>query len=192
MPITYRTSITYRISRAGRPKRCPGRLERYPGRPKRYWGGAASAWLIVVAALFLASAAWAGPASGAKTFAPGADAIVGTWLTQKGDARVMIYKKGGEFLGKLVWLRQPNGDNGLPAIDDKNPDPRLRGGPILGLVIIHARYNGPNSWKGRVYDPDSGDTYSCSLSLASPSALKLRGYLVIPLLGRTETWKRVF
>ena len=153
--------------------------------------GLASLFLLF-AVLFPVSRAWAGPQSKAKTFAPGADSIAGTWLTRKGDARVKIYREGGEFLGKLVWLRQPNGDNGLPAVDDKNPDPRLRGQPILGLVIIHAVYKGLNLWKGTVYDADNGDTYRCTLSLAGPDSLRLRGYLGIPLFGRTETWKRVF
>lgn len=141
---------------------------------------------------FLAIAAWAGlPGEKTRTVAPEADAIAGTWLTQKGDAQVMIYREGGQFLGKLVWLKEPNGDNGLPAVDDKNPDRRLRGRPILGLVIIHAVYKGPNRWEGHVYDADNGKTYGCILSLAGPDALKVKGYIFVPLLGGSETWKRV-
>ncbi|MDA8088265.1 MAG: DUF2147 domain-containing protein [Nitrospiraceae bacterium] len=139
--------------------------------------------MFSIAVLSLAPAAYA--------FTSGADAIAGTWLTRNGDAQVAIYRQGGQFLGKLAWLRQPNDDNGRPSLDGNNPDPRLRGRPILGMVIIHAAYMGGNSWKGRVYDPDNGSTYSCSITMASPDALKLRGYLGFSIFGRTETWKRV-
>lgn len=124
----------------------------------------------------------------------GARQIVGCWLTQKGDARVQFYEDGrneGRFLGRLAWLKEPNGDNGRPALDENNPDPALRNHPILGLVIVHVAYSGRGSWKGTVYDPDNGKTFSCHISMSGPGTLKLRGYLGISLFGRTETWKRV-
>ena len=43
---------------------------------------------------------------------------------------------------------------------------------------------------GHVYDPRTGRTYSGSMT-AQGNTLKLRGYLGIQLLGRTETWTRV-
>ncbi len=120
--------------------------------------------------------------------------IIGFWLTQKGDAKVEFYRdadRTGGFLGRLAWLRQPNDDRGRPALDENNPAPALRRQPILGLVIIHAAYTGQGSWRGTVYDPDNGKTYSCYISLADPDTMKLRGYLGFSLFGRTETWKRV-
>lgn len=117
--------------------------------------------------------------------------IIGFWLTQKGDARVEFYKKGDRFFGRLAWLKEPNDEKGRPALDEKNPDPRLRKRPILGLVIIEAVYRGGNLWRGRVYDADNGKTYNCIITLADPDTIKLRGYLGFSLFGRTETWKRV-
>ncbi len=125
----------------------------------------------------------------------GSRQIVGCWLTQKGDAVVQFYDEGGRnegrFLGRLAWLKEPNGDNGRPALDENNPAPALRSHPILGLVIVHVAYSGRGSWKGTVYDPDNGKTFSCHISMSGPDTLKLRGYLGISLFGRTETWKRV-
>ncbi len=128
--------------------------------------------------------------------ASGPAQIVGFWLTQKGDACVQFYSAGRSkgrpgFLGRLSWLRQPNDENGKPSLDGNNPDPALRSRPILGLVIIHAVYGGGGQWKGTVYDPDNGRTYGCSIRLAGPDTMKLRGYLGFSLFGRTETWKRV-
>jgi uncharacterized protein (DUF2147 family) len=44
---------------------------------------------------------------------------------------------------------------------------------------------------GAIYDPVSGNTYACQLRLDGPHRLELRGYVGIPLLGRTTTWLRV-
>ena len=148
-------------------------------------------WLVLAALSPLAFAAGAGAPQKARAFAPGADSITGTWLTEKGDAQVMFYKKDCRYLGKLAWLKEPNDENGRPNLDEKNPDPRLRGRTVLGLVIIHAVYIGDNLWEGSVYDPDNGKTYGCTIRLAAPDAMRLRGYWGISLLGRTETWKRV-
>ena len=43
-------------------------------------------------------------------FAPADDseAVVGTWLNGTKKGHVQIYKQGGTYFGKLVWLGQPN------------------------------------------------------------------------------------
>ena len=40
-------------------------------------------------------------------------------------------------------------------------------------------------------DPGSGSTYTCNIALDGDDRLRLRGYVGIPLLGRTTTWTRV-
>jgi uncharacterized protein (DUF2147 family) len=44
---------------------------------------------------------------------------------------------------------------------------------------------------GSIYDPASGYTYRCQLSLDGNDRLRLRGYVGVPLIGRTTTWTRV-
>ena len=44
---------------------------------------------------------------------------------------------------------------------------------------------------GTVYDPKSGNTYSCLMDLDGPEKIKMRGFLGISLLGRTQVWTRV-
>jgi uncharacterized protein (DUF2147 family) len=122
-----------------------------------------------------------------------ADDIVGTWLTtSKNPARVEIYKQGDKYFGKIIWLKDPMQD-GKDKTDIKNPDASLRSEKIMGLVILkNARFNGDDAWKdGSIYDPESGKTYSCNISLDGKNKLKLRGYVGISLLGRTEVWSRV-
>ena len=49
----------------------------------------------------------------------------------------------------------------------------------------------PGRWRdGTIYDPASGRTYSAEARLDGPDRLLLRGYIGIPLIGRTATWTR--
>ncbi|MDH3984403.1 MAG: DUF2147 domain-containing protein, partial [Gammaproteobacteria bacterium] len=57
--------------------------------------------------------------------------------------------------------------------------------------IQNFRYDGNGEWSGgSIYDPNSGKTYRCKLRLVDPDTLKVRGFIGIALIGRTETWKR--
>ncbi len=120
------------------------------------------------------------------------DRILGTWLTADGKAHIEILRKGETFTGRIVWLKEPE-KNGRPAVDDKNPDEALRTRLILGLELMYGFvYDGDDEWVGgRVYDPEGGDEYRGKLYLEDHETMELRGYVMIPLFGRSETWKRV-
>jgi len=121
-----------------------------------------------------------------------ADDIVGTWLTP-GDnsAKIEIYRSGQKYYGKIVWMKYPN-YNGKPKIDSNNPDKAKRNKPRLGLEIMKGfKFNGKDEWEdGDIYDPETGKTYSSFIYMKDRNILKLRGYIGISLLGRTETWTR--
>lgn len=129
------------------------------------------------------------------------EAVEGLWYApanpQDGDGIVEIRRQGEGLVGRLVWLEKPtypagSSGAGLPKADRKNPDPALRGRPVLGLVILRGfRWDGARWVGGAVYDPVSGKTYKAQLTMEGPDRLRLRGYLGIPLLGRTEVWTRV-
>jgi len=144
--------------------------------------------------LFVLAALTAGAAIAAN-----ADDIVGVWFNGEKDAQIEIFKCGGKYCGKIVWLKDPNypegskdGIPGTPKIDHHNPDPAHRKDPIIELQIVHEFvFAGEDRWKdGRVYDPKNGKTYSGKMTLVSPRQLDLRGYIGISLIGRTATWTR--
>jgi uncharacterized protein (DUF2147 family) len=121
----------------------------------------------------------------------GADAIVGEWVTAEGKARVLISKTDSAYQGKIVWLKEPV-KNGKEVVDDKNPDPNLRSRRVLGMDILWGfSFDGEDQWTGgKIYDPENGSTYSAKMTLKDPTTLKLRGYVLIPLFGRSELWTR--
>jgi uncharacterized protein (DUF2147 family) len=127
------------------------------------------------------------------------DDILGVWNNEEKDGRIEIFKCGGKYCGKIVWAKEPNyptgsteGAPGTPRLDHKNPDHAKRSRPILGLQIVNDfSFAGENEWKGgTVYDPKSGNTYRGKLTLIPPNRLELRGFIGIPLFGRTTTWTR--
>ncbi|HNW27618.1 MAG TPA: DUF2147 domain-containing protein [Spirochaetota bacterium] len=115
-----------------------------------------------------------------------ADSVIGTWLVPKGDAKVTIYKCGEKFCGKVSWLKTPE------DLDTKNPDPAKRKNKILGMDMLWGFHFEKGEWVGgQIYDPDSGDTYKCKMYLKSDDKLNVRGYVGVPLFGRSEIWTRV-
>jgi uncharacterized protein (DUF2147 family) len=128
-----------------------------------------------------------------KSFAQQADAIIGRWINPSGEGQIQIYKKGNQYFGKLAWLKVPNDETtGKPKTDIKNPNAALRSRPTLGLEILKDfTFDGDDTYEnGTIYDPKSGKTYSCKMTLTD-GRLKIRGYIGISLLGRTEVWNRV-
>ncbi len=119
------------------------------------------------------------------------DPVVGKWENPSGEGRVEIYKKGDKFFGKLYWLKSPNNESGQPKKDIKNPDEALQDRHIQGLEILTGFKKDGNSYvDGKIYDPKTGKTYSCKMTLKGDK-LDIRGYVGVSLLGRTETWKRI-
>jgi len=125
-----------------------------------------------------------------------ADKVVGFWLTEEKDAQVQIVKAAdGKYDGAIVWLDEPNEDNGTQKIDDENPDPALQKRPILGLQLLNDFiYNSKDKeWQdGKIYDPDSGNTYDCYMWFDEDgNILKIKGFILgMRFIGRTSEWYR--
>lgn len=122
-----------------------------------------------------------------------ADDILGFWFNEEKDAKVEIYQENGKYYGKVVWLEEPNEpDTGLPKLDDENDDPELQKRPIMGLLLMtEFVFDGDDEWEdGQIYDPKSGNTYSCYMKFDSKDVLKVRGFIGISWIGRTTYWTR--
>jgi uncharacterized protein (DUF2147 family) len=141
--------------------------------------------VLAVAACFLA----------AETAPLQAQTVTGVWQqidpdTGKVGALVTFAEKGGVFSGYLSKLFPDPGDDQNP-ICRKCPDDQ-RNKPLLGLVFIQGmRRSGLSYEGGTILDPDTGTLYSANMHLSPDgNTLKVRGYVGIPLLGQSQTWKR--
>ena len=138
------------------------------------------------------------------------DDILGFWFANEGKSKIEIYKCESKYCGRIVWLKEPTypandekGMAGLVKIDRENESVDLRSRPIVGLEVVtdlvfdktseyHDEGEAPEArWtRGRIYDPRSGKMYKCNMALKNPMQLEVKGYVGIPLFGRTVTWIR--
>ena len=118
---------------------------------------------------------------------------VGIWLIGDKDGKVEIYQNGNEIEGKVVWIKEPLDSSGKPKTDTKNPDESLRSRPVLNLVFLKGfkKEDSEAKWSGgSIYDSKSGKTYKGWIQMVDEKTMKLRGYIGISLLGRTDVWTR--
>jgi uncharacterized protein (DUF2147 family) len=120
---------------------------------------------------------------------------VGLWkniddATGKPKALIRITESDGALTGKIEKLfRAPD--------EDQNPkcekcEGALKDQPVIGMTILSGlkkdgdEYNG-----GQILDPANGKLYKSKLSVTEDGKkLNVRGYIGMPMLGRTQTWVR--
>jgi uncharacterized protein (DUF2147 family) len=125
-----------------------------------------------------------------KILAADSPSVTGLWKNE--DASFEVYEENGKLNAKIVSLREPLAPDGRQKTDIHNPDTGKHGRPIIGMVFMTGfTPTGSGKWgNGTIYDPKSGNTYSCNMELEGMDTLKVRGYIGVSLIGRTETWKR--
>ena len=110
--------------------------------------------------------------------------------TGKPTALIRITDEHGEFKGKIEKLF-------LSPAEDTNPrctqctDTR-KNQPIIGMTIVDGmRAEGDGFGGGRILDPDNGSVYKSRMMLTDGGKkLEVRGYIGVPMLGRTQVWLR--
>lgn len=115
------------------------------------------------------------------------DTVEGFWLTENKRAVVKIEPCEQSVCGSVYWIIE----GGL-TLDQFNPDIRLRKRAICGMTILSDfEKEGENDWEdGRIYKADDGDTYNADIELLEDGTLKVRGYLGLSFLGKTQIWTR--
>lgn len=115
--------------------------------------------------------------------------ILGKWKTHDNRAIIEIFVQSGAYLGKLVWLQNDIDKTGKPRTDIENPNQAKQNIPLIGLTIMNNFvFDDKEFTNGTVYDPDSGNTYSCKLWLTDNNTLKVRDYCGV--FYKTFTWTR--
>lgn len=122
--------------------------------------------------------------------------VFGLWSSGDSLLAVAPTADGGLSM-TIVALDDPvyrqdegRGEPGAQRRDDNNPEVALRQRPLLGLELLSGyRFTG-RRWEGHIYDPASGNTYSSRMERQG-SQLRMRGYIGVPVLGRTRTFEAV-
>jgi len=110
--------------------------------------------------------------------------------TNKPDSIVRIVETNGEFSGRIEKIFVEPG--GVPAPKCDQCEGKFKNQPILGMTFLWGFKREGNKYTGgQILDPDEGQVYHCRMELsADGTRLEVRGYVGIPLFGRTQTWFR--
>jgi uncharacterized protein (DUF2147 family) len=151
-------------------------------------------FLLVAApiAFSLSASAQAVPRSNPALASP-LDSPVGRWKTVddstgKVKSIVAIREENGKLYGTIEELFDPP----VPHPTCYLCTGDLKDRPLVGLRILWDFAPDDGQWSGgQVLDPETGRIYRASIALEdSGKKLRLHGYFLVTLLGRTEHWLR--
>ncbi|MBA5689117.1 DUF2147 domain-containing protein [Rugamonas apoptosis] len=139
---------------------------------------------LALIATLLSPAAWADEASPAGLWKNIDDA------TGKPRALVRITESNGVLQGKIEKVFTAPTENPNPKCE--KCDGANKDAPVVGLLILSGlKKDGDAYTGGRILDPDNGQVYRSQVHLsAGGKKLDVRGYIGVPMLGRTQTWVR--
>jgi uncharacterized protein (DUF2147 family) len=120
---------------------------------------------------------------------------VGRWTTiddetKKPKSVIAIWEENGKLFGKIEKLFLEPNEKQDPVCD--KCEGALKNQPILGMVIMRDLKKDDDEWSGgTILDPKNGKTYKCKIAVEDGGKkLKVRGYIGMSLLGRTQHWVR--
>lgn len=118
--------------------------------------------------------------------------ILGKWKTiddvsgkEKGIVEIFEYK--GKIFGKIIEIFEADKKH-LKCEKCEGED---KNKPILGMNIIKGLSKNEGIYDGgKIVDPKNGKSYHCKIVLDEKDKLIVRGYIGIPLFGRSQIWIR--
>jgi uncharacterized protein (DUF2147 family) len=122
---------------------------------------------------------------------------VGVWKTiddktQTERSQLRITESAGVLSGRVEKLLAPDAKH--DGICDKCSDDR-KDKPMVGLEVLRGvkKASEDNTWDGgTILDALEGKIYKVRLQpIEGGKKLEVRGYIGMPMLGRTQTWIRV-
>jgi uncharacterized protein (DUF2147 family) len=118
-----------------------------------------------------------------------ANDIVGKWMNNRNDEIIEITHSNDKYIGKVIWLKEPNDKYGIPKKDTNNPDEKLRSRQLLGLQVISGLEFINGKWqKGAIYSPERGGSINCELALKSINEISIK--VSKGFFSSTKKWTR--
>ena len=117
------------------------------------------------------------------------DTITGDWRTVRHGADVRIEDCGdGTPCGYLVSVSVDT--RGDATHDARNKNPKMRARPLQNLPILWGYQKSERGWRsGKLYNPETGQTFRSHLKIVSPNKLKVKGCL--GPFCREQIWTRL-
>lgn len=112
------------------------------------------------------------------------------WYNLSGTNRIQFKKENnGTYTARVIWLSEPNGKDGNPRLDTKNPDKTRRNNKLVGTPIVWGLKFEDGKWiDGTLYSPTKGITAKGSVTINDKGELVLKGTKFG--ISQTETFKK--
>ncbi|RJY09216.1 DUF2147 domain-containing protein [Aurantiacibacter aquimixticola] len=121
----------------------------------------------------------------APVAAPAQQSIDGVYLDQGGYVEITVGPCGNSRCGEITRIvRNKPGESNR---DRHNDDPNLRSRPILGINVLSGLRWDDGAWRGRVYNPEDGNTYRAVVRPGSGGTLRVEGCVTI--ICREVRWR---
>jgi uncharacterized protein (DUF2147 family) len=119
--------------------------------------------------------------------------LVGVWESEEKNLQIEMFDDNGQFAGRMVYFKCSSEEIMRTSIDSENPNANLRSRKLLGLKLVtRLDYQGNDVWDdGKIYDPNSGNTFEARIQLTGPNTAIVRGYWKYRWFGRSMVFKRV-
>lgn len=129
-----------------------------------------------------------------NVLAQNADPVIGQWKTidDKTNAVksiISLQVVNDQLQGTIVKTFPTPGEKPITNCDLCKDN--RKGAPLIGMVIMSGlKAQSPGVWSGgEILDPKEGETYKVKITAsADGKKLDVRGYIGVPMLGRTQTW----
>ncbi len=125
-----------------------------------------------------------------------AEPIVGNWKTiddktNQPKSIIRIELVDQKLQGTVVKIFTALGDRPDPVCEQCKDHRKDK--PVIGMTIMSGlKKTSSTLWEGgEILDPNNGSIYKVKLNLdAEAKLLSVRGYVGVPMVGRTQTWIR--
>ena len=122
-----------------------------------------------------------------------ANQVVGIWESEEKNLQIEMFEDNGHFAGRMIYFKCSSDSIMRLSEDSENPDKKYTSRKLLGLKLVDKlSYQGDHVWdNGKIYDPNSGNTYEARIHLTSPNTAIVRGYWKFKWFGRSMVFNRL-
>jgi uncharacterized protein (DUF2147 family) len=114
---------------------------------------------------------------------------VGDWLVSERTAVIRIEPCDTALCGTVVWVK-PGVAEQDPKPAARNADPAKKGGPTGIQILLGMKPVREGRWKGEIYNPRDGNTYTGQITLTSADVLNVEGCVLGGFICSGEEWTR--
>lgn len=116
------------------------------------------------------------------TAATSTDRSFGIWRNPKNSVHIRVIQCGDRMCGKVIWANEKAQADAAKGSDT----------PLVGSTLFQGfTQEKPGIWRGKVYVPDIGKTFSGTISVIDSHHMEGRGCLLRNIGCKSQIWTKI-